>query len=354
MLKHQSSTIGLNSLGELVEVELAKGKYKTLPNNPSIPGISLHQYCPPEHVASEMDNLISWHLDHIASGVPVEVETAWLHHRFAQIHPFQDGNGRIARALASLVFIRERYFPLLITRETRAEYIDALGNADNGNLVPLVTLFARLQKACLVKALSLSEDVIRRADNLNNVIGAAVERLNQRRASVAQEQRQVYTLSHNLEDAAFKTCFETARQLTTQLRQIDSPYYAAADRSEANNDFWYTGQIVAIANRLDYFADTMTYKSWVRLTIVSERKASLVLSFHSVGTQPVGIFGVSAFIEFRGIEDTQPAMPDGPYPATDGFFEFAYVDDIAALQERFSRWLDDTLAMGLDQWRRQL
>jgi len=176
MLKHQVSTVGQNSLGQLVEIELVRGQFKKLPNNPSIPGVGLHEYCPPEHVESEMDNLITWHKNHIQKGTPVEIEAAWLHHRFTQIHPFQDGNGRVARALASLVFIREGYFPLLITRDTRAEYIEALGTADNGDLKPLVLLFARVQRDCLVKALSLSEDVIRRTRSLESVVDAAIGR----------------------------------------------------------------------------------------------------------------------------------------------------------------------------------
>lgn len=52
--------------------------------------------------------------------VSPEVEAAWLHHRFTQIHPFQDGNGRIARLLASLVFIKAGWFPLVVTRDDRA------------------------------------------------------------------------------------------------------------------------------------------------------------------------------------------------------------------------------------------
>ena len=47
--------------------------------------------------------------EHQGCGVPLEVEAAWLHHRFTQIHPFEDGNGRVARALASLVFIPDGF-----------------------------------------------------------------------------------------------------------------------------------------------------------------------------------------------------------------------------------------------------
>jgi Fic family protein len=51
-----------------------------------------------------MDRLIEMHQRHDASDVPAEVEAAWLH-RFAQTHPYQDGNGRVARSLSSALFV---------------------------------------------------------------------------------------------------------------------------------------------------------------------------------------------------------------------------------------------------------
>ena len=95
--RHQHTVEGIDSLGRKTEVPLIRGDYKRLPNNPLRPDGSVHEYSPPEHVAAEMDQLMEMHHAHVG-GAP-EVEAAWLHHRFAQIHPFQDGNGRIARAL---------------------------------------------------------------------------------------------------------------------------------------------------------------------------------------------------------------------------------------------------------------
>src|SRR5207237_7292696 len=97
--------------------------WKKHSNNPTRPDGHIHEYCPPLHVAAQMDLLIGMHEQH--SGVPPEIESAWLHHRFTQIHPFQDGNGRVARALASLAAIRAGWFPLVIRRQDRAEYIGA-------------------------------------------------------------------------------------------------------------------------------------------------------------------------------------------------------------------------------------
>lgn len=84
----------------------------------------VHEYCPPEQVVSEMERLVEMHNQHLEIVAP-EVEAAWLHHRFTQTHPFQDGNGRVARTLASLIFIRQGLFPIVITRSDRQEYINA-------------------------------------------------------------------------------------------------------------------------------------------------------------------------------------------------------------------------------------
>ncbi|MCA1708364.1 MAG: Fic family protein, partial [Actinobacteria bacterium] len=99
MTQHQSTATGRDQFGRLLEVPLQRGAWKLLPNNPTRSEGSVHEYCPPEQVASEMDRLISMHEQHVDLDIPVEIQAAWLHHRFTQIHPFQDGNGRVARAI---------------------------------------------------------------------------------------------------------------------------------------------------------------------------------------------------------------------------------------------------------------
>lgn len=155
--RHQDAVDAIDTPGNAVRVPLLKGAYKKLPNNPGTPGTAevRHEYCPPEHVESEMQRLVELHLNH--TDVPFEIEAAWLHHRFAQIHPFQDGNGRVARALATLVCLRAGAFPLMIQRQDKPAYIKALEQADQGDLHPLVILFRRQQNDAFVKALSLSQ-----------------------------------------------------------------------------------------------------------------------------------------------------------------------------------------------------
>jgi Fic family protein len=56
---------------------------------------------------------------------------AWVHLSFVRIHPFFDGNGRIARLIANLPLLKCGYPPLLISMERRAEYIDLLWAYEN-------------------------------------------------------------------------------------------------------------------------------------------------------------------------------------------------------------------------------
>ena len=146
LLQYQETVEVVDQFGRVFETQLKKGAYKEHANNPTRPDGTLHEYCPPEHVASEMDRLVAFHREHAAHGVGAVTESAWLHHAFAQIHPFQDGNGRVARALASLVLIRADLFPLVVLRGNRDAYISALEEADSGHLLRLTQLFARLQK----------------------------------------------------------------------------------------------------------------------------------------------------------------------------------------------------------------
>lgn len=53
---------------------------------------------------------------------------ARLHLSFVSIHPFWDGNGRIARLVSNLPCLKAGYPPILIEKERRYEYLTAIGD----------------------------------------------------------------------------------------------------------------------------------------------------------------------------------------------------------------------------------
>jgi hypothetical protein len=157
LTRHQDTTVAVDQFGNRLQIPLRRGQFKKRPNNPRRPDGILHEYCPPVQVDSEVDNLLAW-LDEVEDQDPILV-TAWFHHRFTQIHPYQDGNGRVGRALATLIMLRAGLLPPVIDRDMSAAYLAALESADRGRLQPLVRLFARLARAAILRACSMDTSI---------------------------------------------------------------------------------------------------------------------------------------------------------------------------------------------------
>ncbi len=80
---------------------------------------------------------------------------AYIHHRFVEIHPFIDGNGRMARLLTNLYLIRHGYPPIILKKEDREKYYECLRKADEGNIKPFVHLIANGVDEALLYQLSV-------------------------------------------------------------------------------------------------------------------------------------------------------------------------------------------------------
>ncbi|MGI6139926.1 MAG: Fic family protein [Candidatus Hydrogenedentales bacterium] len=354
---HQDTTEGLDQFGRLIEVPLKQGAWKTFPNNPTRPDGSIHEYCPPEHVASEMDRLIAMYEVHQANAVSPEVEAAWLHHRFTQIHPFQDGNGRVARALATLIFLRAGWFPLVVVSDLhRNNYINACEEADTGNLQSLVNLFTLIQKQAFNQALSISDDIIEEDKSTNSVIAAAVEKMKERKAKVPYDKQQVLDLSKTLEDYTEVALNRICAEIQVQVKEIDVDIFAEVNQSQEPTQNRFFAKSIEIAKIFHYFADLRSYYHWKRLAIweSGQRQTDIVVSFHSLGAEFSGVMAATAFVIHCWVEKGQETSFEGPYPVCDDMFQFAYNQDAQKVKERFALWLNDALVNGLDLWRRHL
>ncbi|MCL2630806.1 MAG: Fic family protein [Firmicutes bacterium] len=79
-------------------------------------------------ISSEMAKLMVWAKEERSKYHPVEF-AAQLHKRFVFIHPFIDGNGRLARLIMNTVLIQDGYMMAIIPPVLRSEYISLLEKA---------------------------------------------------------------------------------------------------------------------------------------------------------------------------------------------------------------------------------
>ncbi|MDL2318281.1 Fic family protein [Eubacteriales bacterium OttesenSCG-928-A19] len=89
---------------------------------------SSHNVCEVDLIQEEMTSLVAWANNERGNYHPVEF-AAMLHKRFVFIHPFVDGNGRVARLFMNTALIQDSYMLAVIPPVLRQEYIAALEQA---------------------------------------------------------------------------------------------------------------------------------------------------------------------------------------------------------------------------------
>lgn len=354
LTQHQETTSAIDQFGKRLEIPLLKGRFKELPNNPKRSNGSVHEYSPPVHVDAEVENLLAWLVGYSAAD-PIVV-AAWLHHRFTQIHPYQDGNGRVARALTTLVLLRAELLPLVIDRDLRVEYISALEAADAGDLTDLASLFARLERTAILQALSVNADAeISHQKSLTSaVIESLAQKFGQRRVAKHAELRKVNGVAMALRARARKVLEVAFNQLKQPVAELAEPQIHITDGGpDHGNGHWYKFEVVQSANEAGKFANFTEDHYFLKASIrVDRERLVFVTSIHHVGRELSGIMEATAFARLESFEDSddRESVSQAFFLCSLDPFVFTYktkVDDIA---DAFGRWLDAAMAVAIKEY----
>ncbi len=356
LTEHQPTTMAMDQFGHLRQVELVRGEWKHQPNNPTRPDGVVHVYCPPEQVASEMDRLIDLYRQYESIEIAPEVLAAWLHHRFAQIHPFQDGNGRVARLLASIVFLKAGWHPLVVLRDDRPAYIDALEKADEGSLAELITLFTNWQRRAFVMALGASNAAREPLPaHLDDVIEGLKSKLGDR--TVGHSSSTLEDVADLLVETAEAVAAPIAVRLQDALRGIRPKLTATVSVNGPDQSRRYVGPRIELAKASSYFADFSRGSRWVRIMIKPDGRdveATLLISTSALGSSLGSLAVVAGLIT----KDPDENRARTRLVSEESFIATAQdlVDDEAKrrLQDQFTDWANHSLVIGLAQWQREL
>ena len=130
LLKDPYETEAKTPDGQLVRRTVSIGDYKTKPNNVETSTGEMYYFTPPEQVKQVMTDLLDWYRSKEREGEHPIIIAATFHYRFVRIHPFDDGNGRMARLLMNMILIKHGFTVALIRQDDRDEYLNRLEQAD--------------------------------------------------------------------------------------------------------------------------------------------------------------------------------------------------------------------------------
>jgi fido (protein-threonine AMPylation protein) len=349
--RHQMTYEAQDQFGRVIQTHLAHGTWKTHENYAVRDDGTRVEFAPPEQVQSAMEALISAYQSSERAH-PI-VRAAWLHHQFISIHPFADGNGRVARALTLLVLLQSRYAPLVVDRRQRSDYIETLEKANAGDLRPLVRLFARLEGFALRSELIRPIEAVPVGSGAVDVARAYADRLRILVQGRGEEQRErTAALGANLHAKLGEYVRSVRDQFRDAFRTVDPTaeaivYQASPGEERAG---WWRAQIIRTANSVDFYSNLREGCWWTQLRLtVFDQTLRYVVAVQKVGRGETGVLAVTAFAEsLENLGENESSRPTSLLNSTpEDSVTLVYTDSSDHRWPEVSQLTDRTLAAAI-------
>jgi len=346
LTRHQESCDAKDSLGRRFKAKLIHGAFKKLENNPQRDDGEKYVYCPPEQVETEIETLLSLYENAQAEKINPVIIAAWFHHAFTTIHPFQDGNGRMARLLASLVLIKNGLFPLTVRRNEKKEYIDGLIKADNGDPASTVDFFCKTQKKSIESILNLAIDDGVSRSTLSEVASIFARKVNGWKEEKFRDRQKILAANR---DYVFEQCGQYLNQALGTIRgqiSVDVADIRLEKALPENNDkyYWFTHQIIEYAKENSYFFNRNLPRGWFRFNIHIEdgMNYGVIVTIHHYGYDDtaLAIGGILEAAEKGCQEKSYSSIKSGPYTLS------LVSDNIENIKENLITHLQQIISIG--------
>lgn len=348
LTKHQETTLAVNGFGRTKRIKLIKGEFKKHPNNPRRDDGTLCLYCSPEQTESEMENLLNVYEEQCTKVNPIVV-SAWFHHAFTQIHPFQDGNGRMARLLSSLIWIKEGLFPLTVKRAEKSTYIKALEEADGGAPNQLVRFFSEVQSRSIDSFLNYKQ--VKPKDTLAEVATVFGEKISEfKRKKEAERQKALSGSRKSVYDKVYNVFGSLKKELEEALHGRDIDIKVKSVEPETKDAHWYTKQIIDYANIHDYYFNRWLPRFWFRFSfnIAQEKRYDLIVTIHH-SSYDDSVMAIGAFLEFfdeKAVDEAAHVDYASSIPIMEAY-KISLEDITQTLLQNVESYIRDIVKIGL-------
>jgi len=348
-----------DQFGSVVQIPLPHGAWKTTDNHVKRSDGSLLQYTPAIFVVDEIDALVSLYNKYLDDEDihPVAL-AAWLHHRFISIHPFADGNGRVARALTLLVLLQRGYAPVVVRREDREEYIEALDRANFGDLEVLIRFFARLEEYAILAELEARPNYTG-----SSAVQVAKEYAKQLKAKLEfsdnERRNGIAALNTALLERSREELTRVAAELKATFTDVDPRtdawvLHAAPPKEPAHH---WRREIIRAAKEVDFYTNLQDGTWWALLNLkLLDSAIRYGVVFQKVGFGESGIAALTFFAETYLPQDAR-VEADGSFTSevllrlrpSDGV-NFLHTDEVESVWPRVESAINQTLTASIKNY----
>ncbi|WP_207510784.1 Fic family protein [Longitalea luteola] len=179
LLKEPYERKAVTADGKETTKRIEIGKYKSVPNHVLTRTGEIFRFATPEETPAKMQELIQWYRQKKdARDTNPVILAAEFHYKFILIHPFDDGNGRVARILMNFILMQYGFPPAIIKTDDKSNYFSALQQADSGSYEPFFDYIAKnLVRSLEIMIAGARGEIIEEPDDLDKEIALLEQKL---------------------------------------------------------------------------------------------------------------------------------------------------------------------------------
>lgn len=222
LLKESSYKDAVTPEGKPTRRKIEVGKYKTNPNHVITVTGETFYFASPEETPAKMQELIEWFRNEKEkSDVNPVILASLFHYRFIRIHPFDDGNGRVARILMNFILMQFGYPPVIVKTEDKENYYAVLRLADAGELEPFIEYIStNLEHSLRLMVKGAKGEDIEEPDDLDKELTLLEGKFLNRGQKVIKINRESVRFVFE------ETIWPTVEKLLSQFKKFDKFYVA--------------------------------------------------------------------------------------------------------------------------------
>lgn len=295
-LLREDYTVAVSSAeGVVTSYTVHAGIYKTRPNSVRTKTGELFAYASPEETPALMADLLQWYNEAESKGDLSPIELASLfHYRYIRIHPFEDGNGRIARLMVNYILTKHGYPMLVVKSSDKDNYLQALNACDlvvgpvpaEGAHASFSKIgpFVEYMKKCLEQSFRISikaamgESIEESDDFAKELVliekNARKPDANESSEAIIQHKLDVFNNFHRILAARLSEALKPAHQFFNTNK---SSYYISlkSDRIDLNGFILVTSYEPltreSVGNRISVIENAKSILYWISFNGVKER-----------------------------------------------------------------------------------